>query len=345
MLFRSGYSLTVKATDESGFTIAVTGDGAVLNGNTVTITKAGTYTVTVTDKSPRANETKFTFTVPDKIDNTPPTATVAVKATSLYEKTITLTLEDKDNNDKPISIQDGSGNDLDTVTLHAPADARRTGRNTYEYNVTNNGNIQFLFRDIAGNTSSTAKTISGIDTEPPELTVRWSPSRRVQDTEPGKYTYIDKYPTDQTVNTNVTAHIDSNKAMRDLTVQAGNETTEHTLLADDTAASYTIRGQGGSDLVTITATPERVTVTFKENYDQTLTFTAAAPNGKSTVVTLDGITVIDKAVPKITVTQAPKIRTGCTVPYEVEVTLTPDKRSTSPNYGETETVKGQTLPL
>ena len=334
-----GYSLTVKATDESGFTIAVTGDGAVLNGNTVTITKAGTYTVTVTDKSPRANETKFTFTVPDKIDNTPPTATVAVKATSLYEKTITLTLEDKDNNDKPISIQDGSGNDLDTVTLHAPADARRTGRNTYEYNVTNNGNIQFLFRDIAGNTSSTAKTISGIDTEPPELTVRWSPSRRVQDTETGKYTYIDKYPTDQTVNTNVTAHIDSNKAMRDLTVRAGNETDEHTLLTKGAAMSHTIRGQNNSDLVTITATPERVTVTFKENYDQTLTFTASSANGKSTTVTLDGITVIDKVAPEITQQDVTRYdRKGATVgdtaaAYQAVVALRPSESVTSANYG------------
>ena len=61
-----GYNLAVNAIDASGFTIAVTGDGAALNGNTVTITKAGTYTVTVTDKSPGANKTEFTFTVPDR---------------------------------------------------------------------------------------------------------------------------------------------------------------------------------------------------------------------------------------------------------------------------------------
>ena len=324
-----GYSLTVKATDESGIeSITVAGDGAALNGNTVTITKVGTYTVTVTDKSPRANETKFTFTVPDKIDNTPPTATVAVKATSLYEKTITLTLEDKDNNDKPISIQDGSGNELDTVTLHAPADARRTGRNTYEYNVTDNGNIQFLFRDIAGNTGSTAKTISGIDTEPPELTVRWSPSDEKDAA----------FPPTRPLNTNVTAHIDSSKAMQYLIVRAGNETAEHPLLTNGAATSYTIPGQSG-DLVTITATPERVTVIFKENYDQTLTFTASAPNGKSTVVTLDGVTVIDKVAP--TVTQPVETRydrkgnkVGDTAAaYQVVVALYPSESVTSANYG------------
>ena len=336
-----GYNLAVNAVDASGFTIAVTGDGAALNGNTVTITKAGEHTVTVTDKSPNANETKFTFTVPDKIDNTPPTATVAVSAKSLYEKTITLTLEDKGNNGNLISIQDENGIELDTVTLHAPADARRTGRNTYVYDVADNGNIQFLFRDIAGNTGSTTKTISGIDTAPPELTVRWSPSD----------TKDDAFPPTGPISSNVTAHIDSNKAMWKLTVRAGNEATEHPLLTDGAATSYTIPGQSGSDLVTITAAPERVTVTFKENYNQTLTFTATAPNGKSTEVTLNGITAIDKVAP--TVTQQIETRydrKGTTVgatnaAYQVVVALYPSKPVTSVNYGGTEVYQGQLLPV
>ena len=335
-----GYNLAVNAVDASGFTIAVAGDGAALNGNTVTITKAGTYTVTVTDKSPRANKTEFTFTVPDRIDTTPPTATVAVSAKSLYEKTITLTLEDKGNNGNLISIQDENGIELDTVTLHAPADATRTGRNTYVYDVADNGNIQFLFRDIAGNTGSTAQTISGIDTAPPELTVRWSPSDEKDAT----------FQPTGPLSTNVTAHIDSNKAMQYLTVRAGNDTTEHPLLTDGAATSYTIPGQSG-DLVTITATPERVTVTFKENYNQILTFTASAPNGKSTVVTLNGVTVIDKVAP--TVTQLVETRydragnkVGDTAAaYQVVVAITPSKPVTSVNYGGTEVYQGQRMPV
>lgn len=317
-----GYNLAVNAVDASGFTIAVTGDGAALNGNTVTITKAGTYTVTVTDKSPRANKTEFTFTVPDKIDNTPPTATVTVSAKkSLYEKTITLTLEDKDNNGNPISVKDKDNNEL-AVTLDAPADARRTGGNTYEYNVTDNGNIQFLFRDIAGNTGSTTKTISGIDTAPPELTVRWSPSDEKDAA----------FPPAGPISSNITAHIDSNKAMQNLTVRAGNETTEHPLLTNGAATSYTIPGQSG-DLVTITATPERVTVMFKENYNQTLIFTATAPNGKSTVVTLNGVSAIDKDKPVIAEQQYKLTRGSFTVPSSVWVWLTPNETVTSPNYG------------
>ncbi len=335
-----GYSLTVNAVDASGFTIAVIGEGAALNGNTVTITKAGTYTVTVTDKSPRANKTEFTFTVPDRIDTTPPTATVAVSAKSLYEKTITLTLEDKGNNGNLISIQDENGIELDTVTLHAPADATRTGRNTYVYDVADNGNIQFLFRDIAGNTGSTTKTISGIDTAPPELTVRWSPSDEKDAA----------FPPAGPISSNITAHIDSNKAMQNLTVRAENETTEHPLLTNGAATSYTIPGQSG-DLVTITATPERVTVMFKENYNQTLIFTASSANGKSTVVTINGTTAIDKVAP--TVTQQIETRydrKGTTVgatnaAYQVVVALYPSESVTSANYGGTKVYQGQLVPV
>ena len=335
-----GYSLTVNAVDASGFTIAVTGDGAALNGNTVTITKAGPYTVTVTDKSPNANITKFTINVPEMIDTTPPTATVAVSAKSLYEKTITLTLEDKDDNGNPISVKDGSGNELDTVTLNAPADAERTDRNTYVYDVADNGNIQFLFRDIAGNTGSTAQTISGIDTAPPELTVRWSPSDEKDAA----------FPPAGPISSNITAHIDSNKAMRNLTVRAGNEATEHPLLTNGAATSYTIPGQSG-DLVTITAMPERVTVTFKEKYDQTLTFTATTPNGKSTAVTLNGVTAIDKVAPKVdrmVVTRYDRKGTsvGTTnAAYQVVVAITPSKPVTSVNYGGTEVYQGQRMPV
>ena len=335
-----GYNLAVNAVDASGFTIAVTGDGAALNGNTVTITKAGLYTVTVTDKSPKANKTKFTINVPEMIDTTPPTATVAVSAKSLYEKTITLTLEDKDDKGHLISIQDGSGNELDTVTLNAPADAKRTDRNIYVYDVTDNGDIQFLFRDIAGNTGSTAQTISGIDTAPPELTVRWSPSDEKDAA----------FPPAGPISSNITAHIDSNKAMQNLTVRAGNEATEHPLLTNGAATSYTIPGQSG-DLVTITAMPERVTVTFKEKYDQTLTFTATTPNGKSTAVTLNGITAIDKVAPTVTqLVETRDDRAGNKVgdtaaAYQVVVAITPSKPVTSVNYGGTEVYQGQRMPV
>ena len=331
-----GYSLTVKATDESGIeSITVAGDGAAITGNVITITKAGTYTVTVTDKSPKANETKFTFTVPDKIDNTPPTVTVTPVPTSLYSKNLYVRVAD---NSGAAALMSPAGLVIVPDTTTDKYDQQHKG--AYKYVAADNKTVQFTAIDAAGNTGSTSATISGIDTEPPELTVRWSPSDKKDAASP---------PTGP-LNTNVTAHIDSSKAMQKLTVRAGNETTEHTLLAKDTAASHTIPGQNG-DLVTITATPERVTVTFKENYNQTLTFTASAPNGKSTVVTLDGVTVIDKVAP--TVTQLVETRydragkkVGDTATaYQAVVAISPSESVTSANYGATKVEDEQLKPV
>ena len=348
-----GYSLTVKATDESGVEhITVAGDGAAITGNVITITAPGTFTVTVTDKAvdpatgvSAPNQTPFTFTVPDKIDNTPPTVSVTPVPTSLYSKNLYVTVADDSG---AVALMSPAGLNIVLDTTTDKYDQQHIG--AYKYVAADNKTVQFIAIDEAGNTGSTSATISGIDTEPPELTVRWSPSLRVQDSEPGKYTYIDKYPTDQTVNTNVTAHIDSSKAMQNLTVRAGNETDEHQLLTKDTATSHTISGQNG-DLVTITATPERVTVTFKGNYNQTLTFTASSANGKSTTVTLDGITVIDKVAPEITQQDVTRYdRKGATVgdtaaAYQAVVVLRPSKPVTSANYGATKVEDEQLKPV
>lgn len=341
-----GYSLTVNASDASGIgNITVRKDGeditaTALTGNVLVIDKAGTFTITVTDQSSDQNTTTITFTVPDRIDTAKPKGTITVKAKSLYEKVLTIVLEDKDNNEVPVSVKDENGKELDTVTLDLPVGARRIDRNTYEYDVTDNGKIQFLFRDIAGNTGTASERIVGIDTEPPKLTVRWSPSAKTYYDEATK-TWIDvNSPPSDPVNTNVIAHIESNKAMHGLTVRAGNEKPEqaHTLLEEGIAKSYKILGQDNEPLVTFEVTPEKVTVTYTGNYDQTLIFTATAPNGKSSEVVLNGVTVIDKTAPKITETQHPMKRkidenTNYEKPYAVWVWLKPDETVTSPNYG------------
>ena len=338
-----GYSLTVKATDESGIeSITVAGNGAAITGNVITITAPGTFTVTVTDKAvdPKTgasapNQTPFTFTVPDKIDNTPPTVTVTPVPTSLYSKNLYVTVAD---NSGAAALMSPAGLDIVPDTTTDKYDQQHKG--AYKYVAADNKTVQFTAIDEAGNTGSTSETISGIDTEPPELTVRWSPSDKKDAASP---------PTGP-LNTNVTAHIDSSKAMQNLTVRAGNETTEHTLLAKDTAASHTIPGQNG-DLVTITATPERVTVTFKENYDQTLTFTASAPNGKSTVVTLDGVTVIDKVKPEVDQMVVKRYdRKGAAVgdtatAYQAVVAISPSESVTSANYGATKVEDEQLKPV
>lgn len=327
--FVQGYSLTVNASDASGFTIAVSGDGAALSGNIITISKAGKFTITVTDQSKNRNETKVTFTVPEKIDNTPPTAKAEIKATGLYGKNAYIQLADDSGAEVVLDVPAGLPKVPETT---ASPDKYFVG--WYKLVLTDNGTTQLVFRDEAGNVGTAAVTVNGIDTKPPALSVRWSPSNEIDS---------ESAPAGP-LNTNVTARITSDKAMSHLTVQAGNETDSHNLLVGGAAQSYTIDGQNGP-LVTFRVTPEQILVTYIDNYDQPLTFTATAPNGKTGTLTLDGVGTIDKTAPTITETQDPQTRTGCTVPYAVKVTLTPDEIVTSPNYGVAGKTCADTDPL
>ena len=337
-----GYSLTVKATDESGIErITVAGDGAAITGNVITVTAPGTFTVTVTDKAvdpatgaSAPNQTLFTFTVPDKIDNTPPTVTVTPVPTSLYSKNLYVRVAD---NSGAAALMSPAGLDIVPAAATDKYDQQHIGE--YKYVAADNKTVQFTAIDEAGNTGSTSATISGIDTEPPELTVRWSPSRRVQDSETGKYTYIDKYPTDQTVNTNITAHILSNKAMHGLSVTVAGKDIQLLAAGKATADNPHVikHAQDGTTIATITAVPERVTVTYEQGYGE-LKFTASSANGKSTAVTLNGVTVIDKVAPEVNQMIKRYDRAGKEVgstdaAYQAVVALYPSESVTSANYG------------
>ena len=314
-----GYSLTIHASDASGFDISAT--GGTLTGNVLTVTAAGEVTITVTDRSKRQNSTAVTFTVPAKIDKTKPTVTYEdMSSNGLYEKLLTLVFDDCD--DSGNHTVNGTENTVFPV-LPGGIAAESGEKNRFTYKVTENGTIHVVFRDMAGNVWEKDYPVTGIDADPPTLTVRWSPSDELDD----------RYPPAGPINTNVTAHIDSDKAMRGLTVRAGNETTEHPLLTNGVSTGYTINGQDGKPLVTITATPERVTVTFSGNYDQTLIFTATAPNGKSREVDLRCYTEIDKEKPQINEQQHPMTRTGFSAPNAFWVWLIPNETVTSSNYG------------
>lgn len=323
-----GYSLTVNASDESGFDIAVT--GAELTGNVVTIDGPGEVTIRVTDRSRNKNEAVMTFVVQDLFDTTAPTGTVAASADSLYTKTLTLEAVDTDNHGNVIS-----GGASGSVMLDAPTGAQQAGVNRFTYQVLENGTVRFLFRDIAGNTGKAEYSVTGIDTDPPQLTVRWSPSLRVTDVETGKYTYMEEYPTDQAVNTNITAHIDSDKAMYDLSVKVAG--ADIALLDKGKATAdnpYVLRDpQTGLTIAVISAAPERVTVTYEQGYGE-LAFTASAANRKASTADLASTHgLIDKDKPVIDEQQHKLTRGSFTVPYAVWVWLTPNETVTSPNYG------------
>ena len=343
-----GYSLTINASDASGFTIAATGGS--LTGNVLTIAETGPVTITVTDKSSDQNTTTITFTVPDRIDNEPPNAKVVSVPTSLYSKNLYVKVTD---NSGEATLVFPVGSEIVPDTTEDKHDKEHKGE--YKYEAKDNGTVQFIVRDAAGNTATVPHTVSGIDTEPPKLTVRWSPSAKTYYDEATK-TWIDvNSPPSDPVNTNVIAHIESNKAMHGLTVRAGNEKPEqaHTLLEEGIAKSYKILGQDNEPLVTFEVTPEKVTVTYTGNYDQTLIFTATAPNGKSSEVVLNGVTVIDKTAPEITVLQTDRYdRAGKKVTdpdasaYEAFVVLRPEKQPAfAVNYGIPGQKYSASLPL
>ncbi len=310
--------------------------GAKLVGNTLIVSKAGTYIVTVTDAAKNVQQTKIT--VPKRIDTTGPTISLSETAKSLYEILLTVEVTDKDDYGSETVLTDGEGNKLDSIFLIQPADATHEGINKYTYLVKNNGQHLFKFRDLAGNVQSKLCSISTIDEEPPKLTASWSPSDSTEEDGFGKY------PTTRTVNTDITAHIDSNKTMSDVTVRAGNESEgdDHTILKKGEAQAYSILDPNNSSkvLVSFEATAERITVTFAENYNQYLTFTATAPNGNSETLTLNCPTNIDKVSPVLTETRKMIYRKGTSgaaasyaKPYKAEITLSPSETVTSTNYG------------
>ena len=94
-------------------------------------------------------------------------------------------------------------------------------------------------------------------------------------------------------------------------------------------------------------------MSFLDNYNQTFTFTATAPNGKSSEVVLNGVTVIDKTAPEVADDDKVEIRynrKGTVVnsgadAYKVVVAIYPSEPVTSANYGETELYQGELQPI
>lgn len=325
-----GYRLVLSISDNSGYDLMVTGanggalpNGITLAGGIITVDAAAEFTVTATDKSASRNSTTFTITAAmlDHLDNVAPTGTITVENISTYEKALYIALTDNSNSTY-LSLPS------DSVLVQSGAtgkDATHVG--AYKYTVKDNGEVTFVFYDEAGNRGEAKYTVTGVDTAPPELSVKWRPG--YQD-ESGK-----SYPPDYEVNTDVTAIISSDKTLKDLTVAVDG--TSVGLLADGTATAsnpYIIYDYSNQPLVTISATADRITVTYSGYYSQELTFTATAPNGKQREYALSASVSIDKTAPEITETKTEQKKPGYDVPYMVNVKLEPNKDVISTNYGE-----------
>ena len=349
MATAQGYSLKVNAQDESGYTMTVTeADGVSVMGNMILVDKPSAFTVTVTDKSENKNETSFSMTADmfEKMDNIPPTAEIDTQAVSMYEKKLVVQLRDTNNKGEDTTKDEG-GNDLDSVTLISPSDAVKVGPNKYEYTVKENGKVDFVFRDHAGNRNAgegASAMVSGIDTDPPKLKLTWAPPLSYFDDETNQTVIDYSQPTSEMVGTDVTAFVDSDKAMYKLTIAWGGQNPV-TLLEKGmpTENNPYVIADAEKTIVTVSATTERITVAYAEGFGQSLDFTAYAANGKSNKIDVQAWLNIDKIAPQITAVQENLYRQkdgggAYNVPYGVKVTFTPDEWVFSDNYGGTEMV-------
>ena len=342
-----GYSLKVNAQDESGYTMTVTeADGVSVMGNMILVDKPSAFTVTVTDKS--ENKTSFSMTADmfEKMDNIPPTAEIDTQSVSMYEKKLVVQLRDTNNKGED-TTKDEAGNDIDSVTLVSPSDAVKDGPNKYVYTVKENGKVDFVFRDRAGNRNAgegASAMVSGIDTDPPKLKLTWAPPLSYFDDETNQTVIDYSQPTSELVGTDVTAFVDSDKAMHKLTIAWGGQNPV-TLLEKGmpTENNPYVIADAEKTIVTVSATTERITVVYAEGFGQSLDFTAYAANGKSSEIDVQAWVNIDKTAPQITAVQENLYRQkdgggAYNVPYGVKVTFTPDEWVFSDNYGGTEMV-------
>ena len=346
-----GYSLKVNAQDESGYTMTVTeADGVSVMGNMILVDEPSAFTVTVTDKSENKNATAFSMTADmfEKMDNISPTAEIVTQSVSMYVKKLMVQLRDT-NNKGDDTTKDKGGNDIDSITLVSPSDAVKVGPNKYEYTVKENGMVDFVFRDRAGNRNAgvddgSSTKVSGIDTDPPKLKLTWAPPLSFFDDETNQTVIDYSQPTSEMVGTDVTAFVDSDKAMYKLTMEFGGN--QVTLLEKGMPTAdnpYVIPSQSGDPMVTVSATTERISVVYAEGFGQRLAFTAYAANGKSSEIDVQAWVNIDKIAPQITAVQENLYRQkdgggAYSVPYAVKVTFTPDEWVFSDNYGGTEIV-------
>lgn len=348
--YTQSYGLNVKASDESGFAITLNDGGTApsgvsIIGNQIYVNEAQSFDITVTDKSPQANKTTVSLTADmfKKLDNVAPTAEFTTEPIDRYKTKITAVLRDLDN--AGVSTTEGTGA-TDSITLTQPESAVRVAPYTYEYIADSNGKLDFVFYDMVGNRSGTANSsfdVQGIDANPPKLTLTWTVPYTEKNAETGEVTVDYSMPTQRAVNRNVSALIDSDKPMYDVTLSVLGYGDYKLLSAGVPTAENPYR-QEGTDIFTVDAAPDRITVTYTEGIGLYYTITATAANQKSAQISIDDYVNIDKEPPVVAkdIKYLKRIKSGETtfeLPYAAEVTLTPDDAAMSTNYGGTEKIK------
>ncbi|MEG2001113.1 MAG: hypothetical protein RR053_06965, partial [Evtepia sp.] len=339
-----GYNLKVNARDQSNFKIVLlnapptdlaysnaqsdTIDGVTLNGSTITITKAVTFTVAVVDNAKaqsaaeKDNFTSFTVTKEELekwIDLVPPTAETAItKANTLYDRMGYIQFSDNTNTEVIV----------DSPTL-TPETAEGPYKGWSKRLFTTNESVPVFFHDFAGNMGTVTFAVNDINISLPKLNISWSPC--LISNQSGTPTFIYTAPTNGPVNSDVTAIVSSDTSIMSVT------------------AEYSLQQYGGTwypsgaselsafTLPTVTQTGDKVFVRFSEG-NLGVRLTVTAPNGKSAQQTLWlSADVIDRTPAKIDVVIDSVNRENASKPYAATITLTPNEQVYCHNYGAVNT--------
>ncbi|MBR5657839.1 MAG: hypothetical protein IKX10_00395 [Lachnospiraceae bacterium] len=341
-----GFDFVVNASDYSKWKVVVksaaptsmsyasaTSDtipGVSVSGNNVLITEdiASDFYIVVVDNAKTdsaATADNFSYVkVPNgsyQFDTIAPEIVTTTVADNLYSRTVYIKATDNDN----------AGNDTGkNVTITGANVIANTDANAAEYPYkllfTNNSTVVTVTAtDAAGNSASVNLQVSGIDATAPILAVTWSPC--FQDPVTGK---LDRSnPTIGPVNTDVVAHITSDKDIMEVTAT-------YTSYWGGTV-EYDFNNPYQYWWGYIDYTSQRVSVHFydSDSHDFVVNLNVKAPNGQITPITLTlkgG--VIDKYEPYIILDDVKELkRDGYSVPYALSLLIRPTEEAYCTNYG------------
>ncbi|MCR4771642.1 MAG: hypothetical protein K5855_04960 [Oscillospiraceae bacterium] len=337
----SKWKVVVKTAEPASMSYAAAESDAIpgvsVSGNNVLVTKDiadGFYIVAVDNAAEDSAASADNFTcikIPYgsyQFDTTAPVIETATVSDSLYAKTVYLKVTDKDDKGNDITsgvTVSGSGIVEEANTVNGVA---------YQYKLvfTDNDTVVVVTAaDAAGNIATANIQVTGIDVTAPVLTVTWSPCFR----DPTTGRLDQSNPTAGPVNTDVIAHITSDKEIASVLVNGSvtldPENTEYEDPLDGDVISYT---------------SQRITVRFKNRNEASYTLAVSAPNGKGTTVTASlREDVIDKQAPYVADTVTPSVREGYSTPYSERHSLSFDEDVYCMNAGTAGEIYSDTNPF
>lgn len=322
-----GYSLKLTVRDESAYEIRVTeSENIKLTGNSISVLSPEEFTVTVTDEAGNATEFTVTEAMLSYIDNIAPRAQTEIVQSSMYSRDGYIRLYDVDSEGNEIT---GEGHSVSLVSPSGLSTEIREGKTWYKVPFDENKDVHFSFHDEAGNYGSDDISVRDIDSNPPEIDVTWSPPYLYEDN--GETKTDSAMHTEGPVNTNVTAHVNISSPIVNAIIEA--EGAAGVLMLPNGIEQEIVAG----GIVSAKAAAEKITVTYKDNFDGYIHVTVTAQNGQTTDTYIGSVeNVIDKKVPSLTESKESIYKTGSTAPYGYSITLTPDEEVRFMNAGEKE---------